>query len=116
MPEERLYFVTDEYLLPYLAFVKQNKTAFKAMRLRPDLFNVENSYCEMFDTIFSPILSRFRVPEEEHAYRMEFYAKGLSAVVMRWVISDCKDPAEKIAEIIKACAFMPPRGAENSKQ
>ncbi len=66
--------------------------------------------------VFSPILSRFRVPEEEHAYRMEFYAKGLSAVVMRWVISDCKDPAEKIAEIIKACAFMPPRGAENSKQ
>lgn len=116
LPEEKLYLVTDEYLLPYLAFVKQNKTAFKAMRLRPDLFNAEISYREMFDTIFSPILSRFRVPEEEHVYRMEFYAKGISAVVMRWVISDCKDPAEKIAKIVKACAFMPPRGAENSKQ
>lgn len=109
LPEEKLYLVTDEYLLPYLAFVKQNKTAFRAMRLRPDLFNAENTYREMFDTIFSPILSRFNVPAEEHAYRMEFYAKGLSAVVMRWVASDCQDPQEKIAEIIKACAFMPPR-------
>lgn len=111
---EELYLVTDEYLLPYLAFVKQNKTAFKAIRLRPDLFNAENSYREMFDTVFSPILSRFNVPEEEHAYRMEFYAKGLSAVVMRWVVSDCKESEEKIAEIIKACAFMPSRGANEN--
>lgn len=116
MPEERLYLITDEYLLPYLEFVKQNKTAFKAIRLRPDLFNAENSYREMFDTIFSPILSRFRVPQEEHAYRMEFYAKGLSAVIMRWVSGDCRESEEKIAQIIKACAFMPPRGAVNSKQ
>ena len=116
LSEEKLYLVTDEYLMPYLAFVKQNKTAFKAIRKRPDLFDAEKSYREMFDTIFSPILSRFNVPKEEHAYRMEFYAKGLSAVIMHWVSGDCKESEEKIAQIIKACAFMPPRGAVNSKQ
>ena len=115
-PEEELYLITDEYLMPYLAFVKQNKTAFRAIRLRPDLFNAESAYREMFHTVFSPILSRFRVPEDEHIYRMEFYAKGLSAVIMRWVAGDCKESEEKIAQIIKACAFMPPRCAENSKQ
>lgn len=116
LPEEKLYLVTDEYLLPYLAFVKQNKTAFKAIRKRPDLFDAENSYRNLFDTVFSPILSRFEVPADEHVYRMEFYAKGLSAVVMRWVESDCAQPSEKIAEIIKACAFMPPREPRGGKE
>lgn len=116
MPDDKLYFITDEYLIPYLEFVKQNKTAFKAIRLHPDLFNAESSYRKMFDTVFSPILSRFNVPKEEHAYRMEFYAKGLSAVVMCWVESGCAQPAEKIAEIIKACAFMPPRELRGGKE
>lgn len=116
MPEDKLYFITDEYLLPYLAFVKQNKTAFKAIRKRPDLFDAEKSYRNLFDTVFSPILSRFEVPADEHVYRMEFYAKGLSAVVMCWVESGCAQPAEKIAEIIKACAFMPPRELRGGKE
>ena len=115
LPEEELYFITDEYLIPYLEFVKQNKTAFKAIRQRPDLFNAESAYGKMFDTVFSPILTRFRVPQEEHAYRMEFYAKGLSAVIMRWVSGDCKESEEKIAQIIKACAFMPPRALTESE-
>ena len=116
MTEDKLYFITDEYLLPYLAFVKQNKTAFKAIRKRPDLFDAEKSYRNLFDTVFSPILSRFEVPADEHVYRMEFYAKGLSAVVMCWVESGCAQPAEKIAEIIKACAFMPPRELRGGKE
>lgn len=116
LSEEKLYLVTDEYLLPYLAFVKQNKTAFKAISKRPDLFDAEKSYRNLFDTVFSPILSRFEVPADEHVYRMEFYAKGLSAVVMCWVESGCAQPAEKIAKIIKACVFMPPRELRGGKE
>lgn len=98
-----LYLITDEYLFPYLAFVLQNKKAFRAICSRPDLFDAEKSYKTMFDDVFSPILSRFGVPEEEHEYRMEFYTKGVSAIVMRWVARDCIEPIEKIASIVKNC-------------
>lgn len=34
---------------------------------------------------------------------MEFYTKGVSAIVMRWVARDCIEQIEKIASIVKNC-------------
>lgn len=98
-----LFLVTDDYLVPYLQFVSQNQRVFKAICSHPTLFDAEKSYQWLFNTIVAPILSRFGVPEVEREYMMEFYVKGVSAIVVHWVNRDCKEPMEQITKLIKSC-------------
>lgn len=98
-----LYLITDEYLVPYLEFIKKNKNVFKAIRENPQLFYTDKIYKKMFKNIFSPILTRYGVSTDEHEYTMEFYIKGIGAVVMTWIDRDCKDDITKICDIIKKC-------------
>lgn len=98
---DELYFITDEYILPYLNFVLENRRAYRAMHSNAGVFGVEQTFGRMFSEIFSPILSRFGVDDARHEYMMSFYRQGLTAVVMRWVDRDCAEPPEEIAEIIK---------------
>lgn len=98
-----LYLITDEYLVPYLEFIKKNKNIFKAIRENPQLFYTDRVYKKMFKNIFSPILTRYGVSADEHEYMMEFYIKGIGAVIMTWIDRDCKDDITKICDIIKKC-------------
>lgn len=98
-----LYLITDEYLVPYLEFIKKNKNVFKAIRENPQLFYTDKIYKKMFKNIFSPILTRYGVSADEHEYMMGFYIKGIGAVIMTWVARDCKDDITKICDIIKKC-------------
>lgn len=101
--KEELYLITDEYLVPYLEFIKKNKNIYKAIQKHPELFYADKSYKEMFKNLFSPILTKFGVDKDEHKYIMEYYVKGLGAIVISWVFNDCKDEIEKICGIIKKC-------------
>lgn len=102
-PRSELFFVKDKWLLPYLAFVRENKNVYKAIHTQMERFGAERVYKEFFEKVFSPILSRFGVEEEKHAYIMTFYRHGLTAVVMKWVEDDCWDRPEDIAAVIKLC-------------
>lgn len=102
-PPEELFFMTDQYLLPYLEFVRKNRHIYKAVHTQMEAFGGEGVYRRMFQQIFSPVLSRYGVEKEKHAYIMEFYRYGLTAVLMKWVDSDCRESTEYIAGIIKRC-------------
>lgn len=102
-PKERLYFMTDRWLLPWLDFVKENRRVYKAIHAQMDVFQAERVYQQHFQAVFSPILSRFGVAAEQHAYIMEFYRHGLAAVMLRWVEGDCRESPAELAEIIKRC-------------
>lgn len=106
-PPEELFFMTDRYLLPYLESIRENRRIYKAIHDQMGLFGVEDAYRQLFQTVFSPILSRFGVAKEEHEYIMAFYRHGLAAVLMKWVDSDCRDSAEQIAQIIQRCVGVP---------
>ncbi len=97
------FLITDEFLLPYLQFVKKNKRNLKIIREKPSLFNAHSAYQTLYNTVFYPALSPFDVPEKKKTYVLEYFTRGVVAVVYKWAETDCKEPPEEIAEIIKDC-------------
>lgn len=103
MPKDELFFITDQWLVPWLDFVKENRQVYRAIHTQTDVFGAESTYRQVFQNVFSPVLSRFGVAEERHEYIMEFYRRGLAAVMLKWVESDCRESTAEIAEILKLC-------------
>ena len=102
---EELLFITDEYLVPYLKFIKDNQRLFKISIKQFNLLSMNEVYSKMFDHIFSPILERFRVPEKERAYVMKFYLTGVFAIVMEWLDKNCSDDMETVTRVITDCVM-----------
>lgn len=100
---DRLYFLTDEYVLPYLNFIKEHNRLFFAVVNNPVSLKLDRSYALMFKHIFSPILERFGIPEENREYMMAFYIHGMIAIITQWLKNDCKEPVEKISAIMRGC-------------
>lgn len=110
-PDE-LFFMTDEWIVPYLEFIKENKYVYKAIHSNAAAFGVEKAFNFYFRNVFSPILLKYGVSENKHEYIMDFYRYGLTAVIMRWVDEDCEKPVEFVMEII-SLIFSYRRGTEN---
>jgi AcrR family transcriptional regulator len=102
---EELLFMTDEYLVPYLTFIKDNQRLFKVSIKQFNSFNMNEVYGRMFEHIFNPILERFYVPEKERAYVMKFYLTGVFAIVMEWLDKNCSDDMETVTRVITDCVM-----------
>ena len=98
-----LLFITDEYLTPYLTFIKENQRLFKVAIKEFHSMNMDEIYGKMFEHIFSPILARFCVPKTEHSYVMKFYLTGVFAVVMEWLNKNCSDDIKTVIKVITDC-------------
>ena len=98
---EDLYLISDQYLLPYLLFIKENKNVYKALKSNPHLFKADKQYEEMFNNLFSPIMTQFGLDIKFHKYLMDFFINGISTIVLDWVNDDCKYEIEEIEELIK---------------
>ena len=59
--QKDLIFVTHEYLMPYLTFIKENRRIFKIAIKEFQAMNMNKVYDKMFKYIFEPILARFHV-------------------------------------------------------
>ena len=102
---EELLFITDEYLVSYLKFIKDNQRLFKVSIKQFNSFNMNAVYGRMFEHIFNPILERFHVPEKERAYVMKFYLTGVFAIVMEWLDKNCSDDMETVIRVITDCVM-----------
>ena len=102
---KELLFITDEYLVPYLTFIKDNQRLFKVSIKQFNLLNMDEVYSRTFEHIFNPILERFRVPEKERSYMMKFYLTGVYAVVMEWLEKNCSDDMETAIKVITHCVM-----------
>ena len=100
---EDLLFITDEYLIPYLTFIKDNQRLFKVSIKHFRTMNMDEVYGNMFEYIFRPILARFGVPEAERPYMIKFYLTGVFAVVMEWLEKNCSDDMETVIKVIIDC-------------
>ena len=103
--QEELLFITDEYLKPYLTFIKENKRIFKVAIKQFNALNLDEVYGKMFEYVFDPILARFHVPQKERRYIMKFYLTGVFAIVMEWLSDDCRDSMEDVIKIICDCVI-----------
>lgn len=102
---DELYFVTPEYLTPYLNNIKENRRLFRTAIENPGTLRLRETYDKMFASVFTPILERFQVPAQYRKYMMEFYIHGLIAIITEWVKGDCADPIENIIAVIRHCVI-----------
>ena len=100
-----LVFICDEYLVPYLTYIKENKEVFKTALLHNKTFGFDDVYERMYQNIFNPILNRFDYPVSDRKYVMMYYLNGITAVVNEWLKDDCNKPIESISKIITICVF-----------
>ena len=98
-----LFFITPKYITPYLTFIKDNRQIFKTTLKHLGTMEFDRVYQKMFDNIFSPVLSRFKFPENERPYVMKFYLSGITAIVMEWLENNCRESIENITKIIIDC-------------
>ena len=103
--QEELLFITDEYLVPYLTFIKDNQRLFKVSVKQFNSLSMNEVYGRMFEHIFNPVLERFHIPEKERAYVMKFYLTGVFAIVMEWLDKNCSDDMETVTRVITDCVM-----------
>lgn len=96
-----LYLINDEFLLPYLSFIKENKKIYSAIKNKPNIFGANNTYKHIFDHVFSPIMSRFGLDYKWHKYMMDFYINGITAVILDWVNDDCITDIKEMSNFIQ---------------
>ncbi len=97
------FFITDEFLLPYLKFCKENKRVLKLAHQKPHLFKNKKTYQKMYDAIFLPAISKFLIDENKKIYYLEFYTNGVVGIINKWLDLDCKTEIEEIIKTIKDC-------------
>ena len=100
-----LYLVTPKYLIPYLNYIREHKRLFRTATENATVLGLENAYGRMFRHIFVPILERFHVPEEDRAYLMAFYVRGLMAIITEWLQGDCSDDTDHVISVIQRCVM-----------
>ena len=65
---QELNFINEEYLHPYLSFIKDNQRLFFTVLSQPTVFDSRAIFQRLFDNIFNPILDRFHYPRDEQHY------------------------------------------------
>ena len=102
---KRLNFICNEYLTPYLEYIKTNKELIFTAISNGKAFGFENIYKRMFENIFNPIMERFNYPEADRKYIMMYYLNGIHAINTQWLKYNCDKPVSEIIRIIKTCIF-----------
>ncbi|MGM9971069.1 MAG: TetR/AcrR family transcriptional regulator [Anaeroplasmataceae bacterium] len=100
---EDLIFINSLFLKPYLEYIKENRKTYKAIYKNPNLFDDKSGLNRLYELIFKPIMTKFKINESEIEYILDYYITGISSIVIRWVQQDCIDDIEKIMDIIMKC-------------
>lgn len=106
-PMEELCLVTPEYLTPYLRYIQEHKRLFQAAVEHPAVLRADDTYERLFRHVFTPILERYQIPEQDRQYLMAFYIQGLIAVITEWLEQDCAAPIPQIISIMERCIARP---------
>lgn len=104
-PLEELNFITDEYLHPYLLYVKNNRRVFSTVLMHIRSLGYYDVFKRLHEHVFDPILARFNYPPAYRQYVMMFYLQGITAIVTEWLKNDCSESVEEISKIIENCIF-----------
>ena len=102
-PLDELYLITPEYLTPYLGYIEQHKRLFRTATENAAVLKLDKSYERMLRHVFTPILDRYGVPEQDRPYLMAFYIHGLMAIISEWLKNDCADSIADVVNVIQRC-------------
>ncbi len=99
--KEDLMFITDEYLVPYLTFVKKHKKLYQALKNNSLLFKTDETENNIYKNLISKILDKYEIEERYKGYYFEYFVSGIQAIVMKWLNNDCDLDIQEVADLIK---------------
>ncbi len=102
---DELNFISDEYLRPYLVYIKENRRVFMTVLAHADSFGFNDVFQRLYENIFNPILERFDYPIADRKYVMMFYLNGITAIVTEWLKDGCEKTVKEVSQIIYECIF-----------
>lgn len=102
-----LIFITQDYLQPYLRFIKDNKKVYRAAFRNPNGMQANVRYGNLKEYILNPILKKFEVPDTLLQYYIAYYIEGIIAIIKEWLNRDCSDSVATIADVIEKCVRAP---------
>lgn len=114
--KEKLVFLTPEYLLPFLSFIKDNRKLFSIVLSEGRVFRHNETFNALFKYIFEPICVLFGISTDERQYYVRFFITGIIAVVKEWLKNDCRETTETIIKIIMNCLNCRKEGSMSSTQ
>lgn len=106
-----LILITQDYLLPYLRFIRDNKGVYRAAFRNPNDMQANTRYGNLKTFLIEPILERFGVPASYRKYYIAYYMEGITAIIKEWLNNNCSDSVETVAMVIEQCV-RPMNGAE----
>ena len=100
---DELIFISPQYLVPYLRFIKKNKRIFKVYN-NSNAFAVGTTDQLLIDNILVPIYAKNGVTDKTVVtYMSKYFLSGVTAITTEWVNRDCVDDILFICEIITIC-------------
>ena len=97
---EELNFTTPKYLVSYLNYVKENTKIYKVAISKPNLMKSYEKFEQLYESIINPILDRFNLDNNKRKYVVNFYMKGIEAIINEWIKNDCKDDIDLIINLL----------------
>ncbi len=114
-PLENLVLINSDYLTPYLEFIKEHKSIYRAAVKNPVCMETDKKFENISNFVLAPIMTRFNIPENEQKYRIKFYIKGCVAIIEEWISRNCVDSIEDIERIMAECVKPQNYNSENEK-
>ena len=102
---DELNFISEEYLHPYLSYIRDNKSIFLTALLHSVSFGFDEIFQRLYENIFNPILERYNYPVADRKYAMMFYLNGITAIVTEWLKDGCEKTIGEVSKIINECIF-----------
>ncbi len=98
-PIDKLHFLTEDYLVPYLEYIKKNRRIYQAA-FENKAYETDKKYSGLYTYILEPILGRFGFVEKDRKYVSAFYIRGITGIVNEWVEDGCKEAVSEMASLI----------------
>lgn len=101
--KQDLIFITPEYLLPYLNYIKENKVVYQVSAKHPNLMQSIKKYNLLKENILYPIFRQFNIQENQQKYVSAYYINGVYAIIDEWIKDGCQDDINLIMQTIIDC-------------
>lgn len=103
MDKNDLYFINEEYLIPWLTSIKENRRLFRAALRSGHTIGMDRYTEALKKNILEPVIERHGFTKEDTEYVIAYYLEGLLSIVNVWVKNDCKKEIGDMAELIMIC-------------
>lgn len=95
-------YIENEYLLPYLRFIKENNFLYRAFEKLSLNYDQDYFFNSLVQNISLPLAEKkdMSVDEKEIRYIAKFYVSGIAGIVHEWSKNNFQESEEYICDLI----------------